>query len=274
MSVEPVRERWKALAFSPDGSTLAAAGYDHGLVLWDTATWAIRHKVPEQNRLGAEALAFTRRRPHLAVSLGFRGANHRRGHRQRSAAVPEAAGGNECGGREPRRRDARDDRTDDQALGHRHGQEKTPKLSGHGGSVESVAFSPDGTTLATASSDHTIKLWDLATRRERMTLEGHTNSVQSVAFSPDGKSLASIGFAPEVILWDVGLRQTRFAPGKRRGTWARRVRFSPDGRRVAAETLARNAGRHVGIWDVATGKQSQRSTRAMARTCCLPMAKS
>ena len=92
--------------------------------------------------------------------------------------------------------------------------------------------------MATASSDHAVELWDLATRRERMTLEGHTNSVESVAFSPDGKSLASIGFTPELILWDI-------ASGKRLRTWkaerhlGQRVRFRPDGRWVAAETLAR-----------------------------------
>ena len=50
----------------------------------------------------------------------------------------------------------------------------------------SVAFSPDGKRLASASVDQTVKVWDAATGQETLSLKGHIGRVFSVAFSPDG----------------------------------------------------------------------------------------
>ncbi|MBC7318837.1 PD40 domain-containing protein [Candidatus Bipolaricaulota bacterium] len=76
-------------------------------------------------------------------------------------------------------------------------------LTGHTEPVLSVAFSPDGSLLASGSWDGTIKLWNVATGEELRTLTGHTGYVYSVAFSPDGKILASGSDDGTVLLWDV-----------------------------------------------------------------------
>ena len=113
------------------------------------------------------------------------------------------------------------------------GQPKPPKtLKGHTREVFSVAFSPDGKTVASGSADQSIKLWDVAGGKNTATLKGHTDFVQSVAFSPDGKTLASGSRDKTVNLWDVASgKTTATLKGHTDRVWS--VAFSPDGKTLA-----------------------------------------
>ncbi|MEU0484160.1 hypothetical protein ABZ260_33885, partial [Streptosporangium sp. NPDC006013] len=81
------------------------------------------------------------------------------------------------------------------------GRKTVATLTGHTGWVESVAFSPDGETLATGSGDNTVRLWDVAGHNTIATLTGHTDEVYEVAFSPDGTTLATASCDNSVKLW-------------------------------------------------------------------------
>ena len=123
-------------------------------------------------------------------------------------------------------------------------------FSGDAAPVSSVAFSPDGTRLASGSWSGRVKLWDIATQKNIATLEGYSlgaTGVNSVAFSPDGTRLAS-GRSNHIIeLWNVATqRNVGRLEGHTSGVSS--VAFSPDGTRLASG----GSDATVKLWDVAT----------------------
>ena len=124
-----------------------------------------------------------------------------------------------------------------------------PVLEGHNDYVHSVAFSPDGQTLASGSGDDTIRLWNVATGETIRTLRGHWEWVRSVAFSPDGQTLASGSGDDTIRLWDVATGETiRTLRGH--NDYVHSVAFSPDGK-----ILASGSGDDtIRLWNVATGE--------------------
>jgi len=123
-------------------------------------------------------------------------------------------------------------------------------LEGHSSSVLSVAFSPDGSRIASGSYDRTVKIWDAKSGKEIRTLEGHSSWVNSVAFSPDGSRIASGSHDRTVKIWDAKSgKEIRTLEGHSGSV--RSVAFSPDGSRIASGSHDRT----VKIWDAKSGKE-------------------
>ncbi len=121
--------------------------------------------------------------------------------------------------------------------------------AGHSSEVHSVAFSPDGKTLASGSGDNTIKLWDVTSGTELRTLK-HSDQITSVAFSPDGRTLASGSWDKTIKLWDVTSgRELHSLKGH--SDKVSSVAFSADGK-----TLASGSGDNtIKLWDITSGTE-------------------
>jgi WD40 repeat protein len=128
-------------------------------------------------------------------------------------------------------------------------------LKGHTGGVEGVCFSPDGTRLASASYDRTVKIWDSTSGQELLTLKGQPGEVLGVCFSPYGTRLASAsnegGNKPgEVKVWDSASGRELLTLKGHTGEVVG-VCFSPDGTRLASASFDKT----VKVWDSTSGQE-------------------
>ena len=219
-----------SLAFSPDGKTLASAGYDNtsgDLRLWDAATGQLKATFLGHND-SILSVAFSPDGNTLATGGGWPGNSFRSGQQDKGVRLwdPDT------------------------------GQLKAT-ITGLTDSVRSLAFSPDGNILATGNRDHNLQLWNVSTRGLIATLRGNRNPVNSVAFSPDGKMLASAGGHGNwgtdgvVQLWNVATRQlTATLAGDRSAVNS--VAFSPDGKTIASGRGDWRTEGTVQLWNIAT----------------------
>jgi WD40 repeat protein len=120
--------------------------------------------------------------------------------------------------------------------------------TGHSGDVNSVAISPDGQTIVSASEDNTVRIWDEETGKEIRRSEGHTGNVYSVAISPDGQTIVSGSSDHTIRIWDKATGQTiQRLQGHTIGVNS--VAISPDG-----QTIVSGSNDGIKIWDSKKGK--------------------
>ncbi len=209
--------------FSPDGDRLATASYDSTARLWDAAN-------------GSQSVRLAGHTDRLfSVAWNPDGTHVATASADGTARVWDSATGRQL-----------------------------VVLSGHGPplldpefpaagqvvGVVDVAFSPDGTRLATAGVDGTARLWDMSTGGMLKVFNGHRARISSVAFSPDGARLATASDDFTAKLWDVssGLA-IRTLAGHTLRVW--RVVFSPDGVHLATGSADGTAK----IWDTTSGDE-------------------
>jgi WD40 repeat protein/serine/threonine protein kinase len=123
-------------------------------------------------------------------------------------------------------------------------------LSGHGDSVHTAAYSPDGTRIVTASNDKTARIWDARTGVQLAALSGQGSSVNCSAYSPDGTRIVTASADKTARIWDAGTG-AQLAVLSGHGDEVNSAAYSPDGTHIVTASDDKTAR----IWDARTGAQ-------------------
>jgi RNA polymerase sigma factor (sigma-70 family) len=217
-----------AAAFSPDGKTLAAAEGKRGIVLWDVRTGKELRHFTDQGYGRAVAYAPDGRTVAAAYSRGNPRVVARSVVYDSVIQVREVMTGR-----------------------------LVVELKPRGEMIQSLAYAPDGKTLASKGSDGAIVLWDLATGTERWREKAIVRGPSALALSPDGKTLASNELAAfNEVASAVQVRET--ASGRSVRAFGKTSASSPIAYSSDGQTLALGIGEFVCLWELSTGKERRR----------------
>lgn len=231
----------RCLACSEDGRTLFSGHYGHHgpavVTCWDTSTGELRNRLEGSPRSTSPAVRPDGTRYRTAEDFSdVWSLASQPGGRLLAAAGEMGEGGATA--------------LWDRVTGERHGTVRGPVM----GKMVTIAFSPDGQTLA-AGAGNQVVLLDPATNQARHSIVLPSSEVKEIAFSPDGQTLATACLGPHITLWDVATGQPRVRlVNPAGGEDASSIAFSPDGRSLVSASFYDA----VIFWDVRTGKPRHR----------------
>ena len=224
-TLSPHKGKVWSVSYSPDGK-LIATGSD-AVRIWDAKSRSILRSIAAPGPAGViREVAFSPDGASLA-SVGDDG--HARLWNVSSGALIHSFVINESG-------------CESESVGRQDAAE-CPEMRG-------VAFSPDGTRLATANADSTATVWEIASGKLIQTLVGHNDVVWKVAFSPDGRYIATASHDGTAILWSAATgKEISVLSGHGGKLWG--VAFSSDSKLIATASSDKTAR----IWNVETGRE-------------------
>ncbi len=221
----------RSLALSPDGTILAWENYE-SVHLWDVASWSELRALAGSS--DTDDIAFSPDGATLATATGSTVKLWDVASGAELRTIPAESPLNTVTFSPDGRTVAAGGLGDIQLWDAVTG-ETVHTLTGHTNWVQSVAFSPDGSLLASGSVDGTVRLWDVVEGRQTHLLNGHTKQVDGIAFSPDGRLLASASWDLTVRLWDV-TTGTELETLTGHSDWIHQAIFSPNGTMLASES--------------------------------------